>query len=240
MIIEGKNPVKEALNSAATIEKLYCLKTNDPQLGYVATLAKQKNIKVILADKELLDKLSPTKRHQGVLAVSTDFVYCTVSDILAVAKQKNEPHFIVILDGVEDPHNLGAIIRSCEGAGVHGIIIGKHRAAGVTDAVVKVSSGAVQHMLIAKVTNINDIIRELKNNFISIYAADMSGTPMYGADMRGDIAFIIGSEGSGIHALTAKLADKIISIPARGKINSLNASAACGIIVYEAVRQRVS
>ena len=238
MIIEGKNPVKEALNSTATIEKLYCISGTDPQIGYIISAAKQKKIKVVTAEKALLDKLSPTGRHQGVLAVATEFLYSTVNDILNTAKEKNEPHFIVILDGVEDPHNLGAIIRSCESAGVHGIIIGKHRATGVTDTVVKVSSGAVQHMRIAKVTNINDTIRELKDKFINIYAADMSGKLMYGADMRGDLAVIIGGEGSGVHALTLKLADKVISIPAKGKVNSLNASVACGVVVYEAVRQR--
>ncbi|MDR3293866.1 MAG: 23S rRNA (guanosine(2251)-2'-O)-methyltransferase RlmB [Clostridiales bacterium] len=238
MIIEGKNPVKELLSSGATVEKVYVLKTQDPQLGYIAAKAAEKKIKVICADKAVLDKLSVSGRHQGALAVTTEFKYATPAEILAAAKSKGKPHFILILDGIEDPHNLGAIIRVAECAGVDGIIIGKHRASGVTDAAVKVSAGASAHVLIARVTNVNDTIRELKEEFINVIAADAGGEPIYGSRLTGDLALVIGGEGEGVHALTKKLCDKTVSLPMFGKVNSLNASVACGAAIYEAVRQR--
>ncbi|MDR1939324.1 MAG: 23S rRNA (guanosine(2251)-2'-O)-methyltransferase RlmB [Clostridiales bacterium] len=238
MTVEGKNPVKELLNSSATIEKLYVIKAQDPQISYIIAKALERKIKVIYADKELMAKLSPTGKHQGALAVTTDFKYAELQDVLDAAKQKGKPHFILILDGIEDPHNLGAIIRVAECAGIDGIIIGKHRAAGVTDAAVKVSAGASAHVLIARVTNINDAIRKLKDEFINIVAADMDGEPIYDARLTGDVALVIGGEGAGVRELTKKLCDKSVSLPVFGKVNSLNASAACGIAAYEVIRQR--
>ncbi|MDR2090261.1 MAG: 23S rRNA (guanosine(2251)-2'-O)-methyltransferase RlmB [Clostridiales bacterium] len=241
MIVEGKNPVKELLKGSATIEKLYVQKNSakpDPQLSYIVARALERKIKVIYAEKELLDKLSVSGRHQGALAVTTDFKYADIKDILAADKAKGA-RLILVLDGIEDPHNLGAIIRVAECAGANGIIIGKHRAAGVTDAVVKVSAGASAHVKIARVTNINDAIRTLKDEFINIVAADMDGEPIYSAKpLRGDIALVIGGEGEGVHALTKKLCDRVVSLPTLGKVNSLNASVACGIALYEIIRQR--
>jgi 23S rRNA (guanosine2251-2'-O)-methyltransferase len=243
MIVEGKNPVKELLNSATTVEKLYVQKKPskaDPQLSYIVSRALDRKIKVIYAEKELLDKLSPTGKHQGALAVSTDFKYAEIRDILAAGKTKGGARLILVLDGIEDPHNLGAIIRVAECAGADGIIIGKHRAAGVTDAVVKVSAGASAHIPIARATNINDAIRTLKDEFINVVAADTDGEPIYSAKpLKGDVALVIGGEGEGVHALTKKLCDRVVGLPMFGKVNSLNASVACGIALYEIIRQRI-
>ncbi|MDR3263439.1 MAG: 23S rRNA (guanosine(2251)-2'-O)-methyltransferase RlmB [Clostridiales bacterium] len=238
MIVEGKNPVKELFSGNATVEKLYIVKSADPQIAYIISRALEKKVKIIYAEKELLNKLTVSGKHQGVLAVTTDFKYAEVSDILNAAKIKQKPHFIIILDGIEDPHNLGAIMRTAECAGADGIIIGKHRAAGVTDAAIKVSAGASAHILVAKVTNINDTIRELKDAFINVVAADTDGEPIYGSRLTGDIAVVIGGEGEGVKPLTKKLCDKTVSLPVFGKINSLNASVACGAVLYEIIRQR--
>lgn len=241
MTVEGKNPVKELFSGGATIEKLYILKgSQDPQLKFIISRAMESKTKVIYAEKELLDKLSPTGRHQGALAVTTEYKYAELSEILELAKKSGRPHFILILDGIEDPHNLGAIIRVAECAGVDGIIIGKHRSAGVTDAAIKVSAGASAHVLIARVTNINDTIRLLKDEFINIIAADTDGEPIYGGKIRltGNLAVVIGGEDKGVHALTKKLCDATAALPVCGKVNSLNASVACGAVLYEAVRQR--
>ena len=180
-----------------------------------------------------------TKRHQGFIAKVTDFEYCEVSDILAEAENRGEDAFIVLLDGVEDPHNLGSVIRVCECAGVHGVIIPKHRAAGVNETVVRVSAGAAEHMKIARVTNIVSAIEELQSAGVWVYAADMDGENIYSADLTGKAAFVIGGEGNGVRPVTAKACDKTVALPLRGKVNSLNASVACGVVVYEALRQRL-
>lgn len=239
MIIYGRNPVKEAYRAGKTIEKLYLPKgAPDPVLSPIYKMAKEKRTVISYVDKFTMDKLSEGGNHQGVLAQITDFDYCTVEDIMALAKSKEEDLLIVLLDGITDPHNLGAIVRSAECFGAHGIVIPKHRSAGVNDTVVKVASGATEHMLIAKVTNINDTIRMLKEHNVWVYATDFDGKAPKLTNMTGNIAIVIGSEGEGIKKLTKELCDDTITIPEYGKINSLNASVATGIILYEAVRQR--
>ena len=239
MIIYGRNPVKEAYRAGKTIEKLYLPKgAPDPVLSPIYKMAKEKRTVISYVDKFTMDKLSEGGNHQGVLAKITDFDYSSVEDILALAKEKDEDLLIVLLDGITDPHNLGAIVRSAECFGAHGIVIPKHRSVGVNDTVVKVASGATEHMLIAKVTNINDTIRMLKEHNVWVYATDFDGKAPKLTNMTGDIAIVIGSEGEGIKKLTKELCDDTITIPEYGKINSLNASVATGIILYEAVRQR--
>lgn len=236
MKIEGKNAVRECIKANKTIEKI--LFQNGSQNKELLQLAKGNGIKVQFVNKSVIDDFSDTKKHQGVIAITTDFKYCTVEDILNEAKIRNEDAFILILDGVMDPHNLGSVLRVAECAGVHGIIIPKDRAVGVTETVVKVSAGASERVKIAKVTNLNRAIEELKAKNIFVYSADMDGEPMTKTNLTGNIALIIGSEGFGVGKLTKKLSDGVISIPMYGKINSLNASVSAGIVVYEAIRQR--
>ena len=239
MIIYGRNPVKEAYRAGKTIEKLYLPKgAPDPVLSPIYKMAKEKRTVISYVDKFTMDKLSEGGNHQGVLAQITDFDYCTVEDILALAKEKEEDLLIVLLDGITDPHNLGAIVRSAECFGAHGIVIPKHRSVGINDTVVKVASGATEHMLIAKVTNINDTIRMLKEHNVWVYATDFDGKAPKSANLTGNTAIVIGSEGEGIKKLTKELCDDTLTIPEYGKINSLNASVATGIILYEVVRQR--
>lgn len=239
MIIEGKNPVRELLSSTRNIEKLYIEKNNNNhELVELSQKAKSKKVLTSFVDKAVLDKMSPSKKHQGVLAVTSEFVYDALENVVYREKTNNKPLFLLILDGIEDPHNLGSIIRVGECTGVSAIVIPKHRAVGVTDTVAKISQGAVEHISIVKVTNINDCIRDLKEQGVFVYAADMDGTSVYDTNLTGDIAIVIGGENTGVKALTRKLADGIISLPQFGKINSLNASVATGAILYEAVRQR--
>ena len=239
MIIYGRNPVKEAYRAGKTIEKLYLPKgAPDPVLSPIYKMAKEKRTVISYVDKFTMDKLSEGGNHQGVLAQITDFDYSSVEDILALAKEKGEDLLIVLLDGITDPHNLGAIVRSAECFGAHGIVIPKHRSVSVNDTVVKVASGATEHMLIAKVTNINDTIRMLKEHNVWVYATDFDGKAPKLTNLTGNVAIVIGSEGEGIHKLTKELCDDTLTIPEYGKINSLNASVATGIILYEAVRQR--
>lgn len=239
MIIYGRNPVKEAYRAGKTIEKLYLPKgAPDPVLSPIYKMAKEKRTVISYVDKFTMDKLSEGGNHQGVLAQITDFDYSSVEDILALAKEKDEDLLILLLDGITDPHNLGAIVRSAECFGAHGIVIPKHRSVSVNDTVVKVASGATEHMLIAKVTNINDTIRMLKEHNVWVYATDFDGKAPKETNLTGNVAIVIGSEGEGIHKLTKELCDDTLTIPEYGKINSLNASVATGIILYEAVRQR--
>lgn len=234
MIIEGKNSVTEALRGNATIEKLMVQNDCANSYGHIIKLCRDKKYVVQFVDKLALDRLSASKRHQGIIAVATDFCYSELEDLL----DKNNNRLIIILDGIEDPHNMGAIIRVADCVGASGIIIPRRRSCGITDTVIKVSSGAASHVKVAKVTNINDAIKILQNNFFTVFAADMGGESVYKANLKGDIAVVIGNEGSGVHTLTKKLCDGIISLPQLGKINSLNASVAAGAILYEAVRQR--
>ena len=239
MIIEGKNAVTEAIKSGTTIEKLYVEKGNFArELNRIIALAREAGIKVSFEKAETLEKLSPTGRHQGVIASTTEYKYFDLEEVYEEAKERDEDVLFIILDGVEDPHNLGAVIRVADCAGATGVIVPKHRGAGVTDTVVRVSAGASAHVKVSKVTNVNDAIRYLKEQGVFVFAADMDGEDIYKTNLKGDIALVIGGEGSGVHALTRKLSDGIVSLPLYGQVNSLNASVATGIVVYEALRQR--
>ena len=239
MIIEGKNAVYEALKSETTIEKLYIEKGNfAKELNRIIAVAREQGIKISFEKSETLEKLSPSGRHQGVIATTTEYKYFELEDIVEEAKAKGEDMLFIILDGVEDPHNLGAVIRVADCAGATGVIVPKHRGVGVTDTVVKVSAGASAHVKVAKVTNTNDAIRYLKDQGVFVFAADMDGESIYRTNLTGNIALVIGGEGSGVHSLTRKLSDGIVSLPLFGKVNSLNASVATGIVIYEAIRQR--
>ena len=236
MIIEGRNAVTEALRGDVTIEKLMIQEGSNQTNGRIIAMAKNKKIKITVVEKIAIDKISTSKNHQGVLAVATDFKYSTFEEVCE--NNTDEKKLIIILDGIEDPHNLGAIIRIADSVNANGIILPRHRSCGVTDTAVKVSSGASAFVKIAKVANINDAIRKLKEMNIWIMAADMNGNSAYQTDLTDDIAIVIGSEGNGVHPLTKKLVDGIISLPQKGKINSLNASVATGCLLYECIRQR--
>ena len=239
MYIYGRNPVKEAYRAGKTVDKLFMQKGEfDPMLSQVHKLAKEARTVISYVDKNMLDKLSGGGNHQGVVAAVTDFEYCDVQDILDLAKSNGEPLLVLLRDGITDPHNLGAIIRSAECFGAHGSVIPKHRSVGVNDTVVKVACGATEHILIAKVTNLNDTIRMLKEQYVWVYATDFDGKAPKRANLTGDIALVIGSEGEGIHRLTKELCDDTLTIEQFGKVNSLNASVAAGIVLYEATRQR--
>lgn len=237
MKIYGRNPVAEAIKSGTTIDRLVVEKNlKDAGANKIILEAKSRGIKIFFRDKEVLDREAAGK-HQGFLAEVTDFKYCELSDILAYAEQKGEPPFIVLLDGVEDPHNLGSVLRVAECAGVHGVVIPRHRAVSVNETVVKVSAGAAAHMRVAKVANINDAVEELKKRNVWVYCADMDGQSVYETDLSGAAAFVIGGEGSGVKRLTKSVCDGAVSLPVRGQVNSLNASVACGVVVYEKLRQ---
>lgn len=239
MLEIGKNAVNEALEAGANIEKLCVQKDlRSDALSRIVKKARERGVKIIFTDKAWLDKNAGGAAHQGVIAVSSEYKYYDLEEIVSAARAAGKQMTILLLDGVEDPHNLGAIIRVADCAGVDAVVVPKHRGCGVTDAVSKTSAGAVQYVKVAKVTNINDIVRYLREEGFTVFATDMDGKSMYSADLTGDIAIIIGGEGNGVHALTKKLADGIIAIPQFGRVNSLNASVAAGVVVYEAVRQR--
>lgn len=240
MIVEGKNPVREALRSGVTVEKMLVAKGSfEREISQIVALAKKSDVKVLYVDRAVIDKASVTKRHQGVLLYTTEFVYSSVPEIVSSAREKGEDVFIIVLDGVTDPHNLGSVIRVAECVGAHGVIIPERRSATVNETVIKVSAGATAHVKVARVTNINETIRALKEEFIKVYASEADGEGIYTADMTGDLAIVIGGEDTGVHSLTRKLCDKTVSLPVRGKVNSLNASVACGAVCYEALRQRI-
>lgn len=236
MKFEGKNACREALRTQKTIDKL--LVQNGIEDKEIIELAKQRGVKIQYCNRQVMDEQSVTKKHQGVILFASDFEYSSIEEIVESAKAKGEDLLILILDGIEDPHNLGSIIRVAECAGVSGIIIPKHRAVCVNETVTKVSAGAVSRVKVARVTNINDEIKKLKERGVFVFVADMDGEEMYNANLKGDIGIVIGSEGFGVSELTRKIADGIISIPMYGKINSLNASVSAGIVTYEAIRQR--
>ncbi|MFL0270172.1 23S rRNA (guanosine(2251)-2'-O)-methyltransferase RlmB [Candidatus Clostridium radicumherbarum] len=240
-LIEGRNAVIEALKSERTIEQLLIAKGDtEGSVNLIIALAKERHIVIKEVDRKKLDNMSVSKAHQGVIAIVTPYDYFEVSDILKYAEEKNEKPFILILDEIEDPHNFGAIIRSAEVCGVHGIIIPKRRNVGITPIVYKTSAGAVQHMKIAKVTNINAVIDDLKERGLWVYGADMDGENYcYEVDFSGAAALVIGSEGKGISKLTKSKCDVLTKIPMRGNINSLNASVAGGIMMYEVMKQRL-
>ncbi|WP_251615874.1 23S rRNA (guanosine(2251)-2'-O)-methyltransferase RlmB [Pumilibacter muris] len=238
MKIEGRNAVGEAVRSGKTIDRLLVQKgLKDAAANKIIDDAKSRGIKIFFREKEALDRESAQKRHQGFIAEITDFVYCELADILELAEKKGEKPFVLVLDGVEDPHNLGSILRVAECAGVHGVVIPRHRSVSVNETVIKVSAGAASHVLVAKVTNINDAIDELKENNVWVYAADMSGKSVYETDVKGAVAFVVGGEGQGVKRLTLSKCDGVVSIPMRGKVNSLNASVAAGVVVFEKLRQ---
>lgn len=238
MYIEGKNAVRQALQSETTINKIVVDKNIQGRKDELIDLAVKRKIKFEFVPKVVLDKKSKTGHHQGYIAEAVDFNYSSINDILNKAKEKNENPFIVILDGIEDPHNFGAIIRSCECAGVHGIIIPKNRACQVNETVIRTSTGAISEMLISKVTNLKDAIKELKNNGIWVFGAEAGDKLVYEKNLTIPVAVIIGSEGFGIKKSILENCDGVISLPLNGKVNSLNASVACGIVVFEVVRQR--
>ena len=239
--IEGRNSVIELLESDRDINKLFIAKgEKHGSINKIISIAKQKRIVIAEVDKQKLNAISQTGNHQGVIAIVPPFNYVEVEDILEDAKNKNEDPFVLILDGIEDPHNLGSIIRTAETAGVHGIIIPKRRAVGVNATVSKSSAGAVEHMKIARVNNINETIRFLKEEGIWIVGTDGDAkTFYYDQDLKGAIAIIIGSEGFGMSKLVKGNCDFLVKIPMSGKITSLNASVSAGIVIYEAVKQRI-
>lgn len=238
MIIEGKNSVFEALKSGLTINKLMVQNNlNDNMSNQIIKMAKDKGIRIDFVNKDVLDKKC-SNRHQGFICDTTDFKYGEVEDILNKAESLNEDAFIVILDGIVDPHNFGAIIRTCECAGVHGVIIPEHRACAVNDTVVKTSAGATANMIIARVGNLNNIIEILQKEGIWVFGLEVGGHELTEANLKGKIALVIGSEGKGISRLTKEKCDDIITIKQKGQINSLNASVATAVAVYEVVRQR--
>lgn len=241
-LIIGRNAVIEALKSDRTIECVYVSKGDlEGSIKVALGLAKDKGVVIKEADRRKLDTMCDGLNHQGIVARVTPFKYCEVNDILEDAKRKEQQPFIVILDEIEDPHNLGSIIRTAELCGVHGIIIPKRRNVGVTSTVYKCSAGAIEHMKIAKVTNINATIDMLKEQGIWIYGADIDGKDYsYNTDFSGPCALIIGSEGKGISILTLKKCDLLVKIPMIGKINSLNASVAGGIMMYEVLKGRLT
>ncbi len=239
MLIEGKNAIREALNSEITINKILIDKNFASRKDEIISLASQKRVKIEYVPRQILDKKSLTAHHQGYIAEAVEFEYSSVEDILANAKSKDELPFIVLLDGIEDPHNFGAIIRSCECAGVHGIIIPKNRACQVNETVIRTSTGAIANMPIAKVTNLKEAIDTLRENDVWVYVAETGGANIYKQKLsnRG-IAVVIGSEGNGVKQSLRSYCDGVLTLPLQGKVNSLNASVACGIVVFEVLRQR--
>lgn len=240
-LIIGRNAVIEVLKSDRTIECIYIANGNmEGSIKVIINMAREKGLVLKEVDRKKLDGMSNGTNHQGVIALVTPFKYCQIADMLKDAREKKQDPFIVILDEIEDPHNLGSIIRTAELCGVHGIIIPKRRNVGITSTVYKCSVGAIEHMKIAKVTNINAAIDELKESGIWVYGADIAGEEYsYEVNFNGPCAVVIGSEGRGISKLTLKKCDKLIKIPMIGKINSLNASVAGGIMMYEILKGRL-
>lgn len=239
--VEGRNAVLELIESGKDINKIYIEKgEKQGSINKILAKANERKILVTEIDKQKFRQMSQTPNAQGIIAIVPPFDYCDVYDIIDFAKEKNEDPFILILDGIEDPHNLGSIIRTAETAGVHGIIIPKRRAASVNSTVNKVSAGAVEHMNIARVNNINETINTLKKEGIWICGTDIDTNKYYyNQDLTGPLAIVIGSEGFGMSRLVKENCDFLIKIPMKGKITSLNASVSAGIVVYEAVKQRI-
>ena len=238
--IEGRNAVLEAFRSGKCVDKLFILDgCQDGPVRTIAREARKKDTIINYVSKERLDQLSETHAHQGVIAQVAAYEYSTVEDILAKAEEKGEPPFLILLDNVEDPHNLGAIIRTANLAGAHGVIIPKRRAVGLTSTVAKTSAGAINYTLVAKVTNLVRTMEELKQKGIWFVCADMGGESMYRMNLTGPIGLVIGNEGEGVSRLVREACDFTASIPMKGDIDSLNASVAAGVLAYEIVRQRL-
>ena len=237
--VEGRNPVLEALRSGRSVDKVYIQAgLHDGPIQTILREARKRDAIVAFVTKERLNQMSETGNHQGVIAAVASYQYSTVDDILKRAEEKGEDPFLILLDEIEDPHNLGAIIRTANLAGAHGVIITRHRAAGLTATVAKASAGAVNYTPVAKVTNLSGTIEELKRRGLWFVCADMGGTSMYDLDLKGPIGLVIGSEGTGVGRRVREKCDFIASIPMKGEIDSLNASVAAGILAYEIVRQR--
>ncbi len=240
LVVEGRNAVAESFKAGKTVDKLFVLEgCKDGPLNSIIRQAKKKGTVINFVPREKLDQISKTGKHQGVIAILAAFDYAELDDVLAKAKEKGEDPFIFILDNIEDPHNLGAIIRTANLCGAHGVVIPKRRATGLTATVAKASAGAIYHTPVVKVTNISATIEELKNKGLWFVCADMDGESMYKLDMKGPIALVIGNEGSGVSRLVKEKCDFVASIPIKGDIDSLNASVACGVLAFEIVRQRM-
>ena len=240
MTIEGRNAVAEALRAGKPIDRLFIQDhCQDGPVLTIKRLARAKDIPVKYVEKERLDQLSETGRHQGVIAYAAAYEYAQVEDMLAAAQEKGEPPFLFLLDGIEDPHNLGAIIRTANLAGAHGVIIPKDRAAGLTATVARTSAGALNYTPVARVTNLAKTMKELKKQGMWFVCADMGGTVMYDLDLKGSIGLVIGNDGEGVGRLVKETCDFTASIPMKGDIDSLNASVAAGVLAYEIVRQRL-
>ena len=239
-LIEGRNAVTEALRAGRPLDKIYIAKGDtDSALGHIASKAKSAGIVVVNCDRRKLDAMSVTKAHQGVVALCAVREYCSIGDMLALAAERGEAPFIIVCDEISDPHNLGAVIRSAECAGAHGVVIPKRRSAGLTTIVDKASAGAAEHALVARVPNIPAAIKELKDNGLWIYGTAAGGSSgLWDTDFTGAMALVIGSEGDGMGRLVSESCDFIVSIPMKGQVNSLNASAAAAITMYEVLRQR--
>lgn len=239
--VEGRNSVLELLESGRDINKIFITRgEKHGSIKKIIAIAKEKKVIIVEKYKRQMDEMAQNQNYQGVIAIVPPFEYCEVEDILEEAKEKNEDPFVLILDGIEDPHNLGSIIRTAETAGVHGIIIPKRRAAGVNSTVNKVSAGAVEHMKIARVTNISDTIQKLKDEGLWICGTDINTEKYYyDQDLKGALGIVIGNEGSGISSKVKKNCDFLVKIPMKGKVTSLNASVSTGIIIYEALKQRM-
>ncbi len=239
-IIEGKNAVTEAIRAGRPLDKVFLVRdSSDRALAFIASSARAAGAVVTECDRRKLDAMSQTHAHQGVIAVAAAREYCTLEDILARAEELGQPPFVVVCDGLEDPRNLGAVIRCAECAGAHGIVIPKHRSAGVTAAVNKTSAGAAEHILIARVPNLVAALEAMKKRGVWIYGAEAGGgSPLWKTDMKGPICLVIGSEGAGMSRLVREACDFVMDIPLLGKVNSLNASAAAAVLLYEIVRQR--
>lgn len=238
--VEGRNAVLEAFRSGKEVDKLFVLeRCEDGPVRTILREAKKHDTMVKFVKKERLDQISETGKHQGVIAMTAAYTYAEVDDILEAAREKGEPPFILLLDNIEDPHNLGAIIRTANLAGAHGVIIPKNRAVGLTATVARTSAGALNYTPVAKVTNLARTIEELKKQGMWFVCADMGGTQMYDLDLKGSIGLVIGNEGEGVSKLVREKCDFIASIPMHGDIDSLNASVAAGVLAYEIVRQRM-
>lgn len=240
LTIEGRNAVMEAFRSGKTIDKIYVLDgCQDGPIKNITKEARKQDTIINFVAKERLDQMSETGKHQGIIAHAAAYTYAEVEDILKIAEEKGEQPFIFILDGIEDPHNLGAILRTANLAGAHGVIIPKRRAVGLTSTVAKTSAGAINYVPVAKVTNLTATIEELKTKGLWFVCADMTGDLMYKVNLKGPIGLIIGGEGDGVSRLVKEKCDMTAAIPMKGDIDSLNASVAAGVLAYEIVRQRM-
>lgn len=240
-LIIGRNAVRELLRSGRDIDKLLVQRGNrEGSIVVLVAEAVERGVPVVEADKAKLDAMSGFVPHQGVIAMASEKEYCSVDDILDIAKERGESPFIVIADGITDPYNLGALIRCAEGAGAHGMIISKRRAVGLTPLVAKSSTGAIEHLAVAKVSNIANTVRTLKEKGIWVYAAEVGGTPYYETDFKGPCALVFGSEGDGVSRVVVECCDGLTSIPMYGKVNSFNVSTAAAVILCEAARQNRS